>query len=201
MIQEGERDWLMNLSGINCVFIQEEITVWSSTNDQTVGIICDIYPELFPVLAEAALILWGTCERGGKWCWWSVGARHSFLQRAENNWNAINTLLSHCISTCGWNKPLSVIPWGVWCRPVMRPKWWTEMWRRRDIELALAPNFTEPNRTGPPNPDAFSMRSVGFRHDASTRMHGQIAMERNTSHEKYVHVGAEVKQRILGRSL
>ena len=123
------------------------------------------------MLAEAALILWGTCERGGKLCWWSVGARHSFLQRAEKNWNAINTLLSHCISTCGWNKPLSVIPWWVWCRLVMRLKWWTEMWRWRDIELALAPNFTEPNRTGSPNTDAFSMRSVGFRHDAYARTH------------------------------
>ena len=45
------------------------------------------------------------------------------------------------------------------------------------------------------------MRSVGFRHDASTCMHGRIVMERNTSREKHVHVGAEVKQRILGTSM
>ena len=158
----------MNLSGINCVFIQEEITVWSSTNDQ---IFCWYNMWHLPRTISCAYRsctnpvrnLW---ERGGKW--WSVGARNSFLQRAEKNWNATNTFLSHCISTCGWNKPLSVIPWWVWCRLVMRLKWWTKMWRWRDIELALAPNFTEPNRTGPPNTDAFSMRSVGFRHDAST---------------------------------
>ena len=72
----------------------------------------------------------------------------------------------------------------------------------RKVVPPLVPNFTEPNRTGPPNTDAFSISSVGFRHDASMRMHGRIVVERNTSHEKHVHMGAEVKQRIiLGRSM
>ena len=41
----------------------------------------------------------------------------------------------------------------------------------------------------PAHTDAFVMRCVAIRHDASMYMHGRIATDRNATHEKRIRVG------------
>ena len=72
--------------------------------------------------------------------------------------------------------------------PVSRPD------QRRDTVLMTVQTW---NRTvefasaalGPPHTDAFVMRCVVFRHDASTYVHGRIETKRNAANEKRIRVG------------